>query len=152
MNISLFSQKQSVTFHVNSPDGKFFVKDADVFSLSPIKISGLKTDADYASFEKLVKKQSVVKKFEYMREINADGTRNATLSITKNDEATIESLFIAINVTQIVINDKTFLVPSQKEEIKSYLKELKEKRKAEKEKEIDKRRSSLTPRTEQPNN
>ncbi len=150
ISFAVYSQKQTIEFSITSPEGHFFVKDADVYTLSPIKIIGLKSDADYVSFEKKVKKQAVVKKFEYLPEKNEDGTKNAMLCITKNDEATIENLLKAINVTKLTVNDKSFMVPEQKEDLKNYLKELKEKHKPVQTQPINERRV-VKPRVNQSN-
>lgn len=118
-----FAQKQ-VEISFNSKDGNFLHQDADVYSFGPFKVIGLTTNNDYASFEKLVKKQSIVKKFEYVN--TTDKTREAVISFSTNDENAIQNFFKTIHVSKITVNDRSFSI-EQKEEFKAYLKELKQK-------------------------
>ena len=118
-----FAQKQ-VEIALNSNDGNIFRQDADVYSFGPFKIIGLTTNSDYASFEKLVKKQTIVKKFEYVS--TTDKSREAIISLSTNDENAVQNFFKAIHVSKITVNDRTFAI-DQKEEFKAYIKELKQK-------------------------
>ncbi|MCX7861712.1 MAG: hypothetical protein N2449_01810 [Bacteroidales bacterium] len=121
----VFSQKQ-IEFAITCQDGNLFRNDANVYSFGPFKIIGLKTKADFEQFEKQLKKQSIVTKFEYVAPDNADGTKNAMLSINTNEENAIVNLFKAINLSKLTVNDRSFTI-DQKEDLKAYLQELKNK-------------------------
>ncbi len=141
-----YSQKQSVEFSIECKDGNLLKQDADVYSMGPIKISGLKSNSDYEKFEKLVKKQSIVKKFEYIPETNQKESKIAVMSFSTNNDNEIESFFKTINLSKLNINDRSFTL-NQKEEIKAYLKELKNKHSEKQLKEKEMRNADIpTPR------
>lgn len=138
----VYSQKQAIDISIACKDGNLFKQDADVFSMGPFQIHGLATNKDYENFEKLVKKQSIVRKFEYINDSNQKENRSAIVSLSTNDENAIESFFKAINLNKLNVNDKSFTL-SQKEELKKYLKELKDKHAEEIQKNEQIRRSSM---------
>jgi hypothetical protein len=140
-----YSQKQNVEFSVKTKDGNLLKEDADVYTFGPFKIIGLNTKSDYENFDKKVKNQSIVRKFEYTDEGNNE--KSAILVVSTNEEKSWEDFLKAIGVGKITVNDKTFTL-DQKEELKKYLKELKEKHHEEMKKSEEIRRSGVPQRRE----
>ena len=127
---SFANAQKSIDLSIKTSDGNLFKQDADIYTMPTIKILGLKTDAEFKTLEKSILADPYVAKFQYLDQAEADGARKALLSFKGNDEKTIVNFFKSINVNNIIINDKTFTV-NQIEEIKTYVHELKAKKKAE---------------------
>lgn len=121
-----YSQKQAVDISIVCKDGNLLKQDADVFSMGPFQIQGLKSNSDYENFEKLVKKQKIVTKFEYIQDSKQKDARMAVVSFSTNNDIEIESFLKNINLNKLIVNDRSFTL-NQKEELKAYLKELKDK-------------------------
>ncbi|NSW44744.1 MAG: hypothetical protein HPY79_02820 [Bacteroidales bacterium] len=124
------SAQKSIDLSIKTDNGNLFKQDADIYTMPTIKILGLKTDAEFKNLEKSILADPYVAKFQYLDNAEPDGARKALLSFKGNDEKTIVNFFKSINVNNIIINDKTFSV-NQIEEIKTYVRELKAKKKAE---------------------
>lgn len=122
-----YAQK-SVDFVIKNSTGKLFEKVNDAFLLSGLKISGLQTASDYDAFKKLVLSQTGVKEFDYLAEAESNGMRKAKLVLASKEEPTFLNFMKAVNVKNIIMNDKSFTL-DQSEQLKNYLKQLKEKHK-----------------------
>ena len=114
-----YAQK-SVDFVLKNTTGKLFDESNGVYTLTFLKVVGLKSSTDFDAFKKLVTSQSIVKKFDYLAEAEADGARKATLELSSKEN--LMDFFKAINVSHIVVNDKSFTL-DQSEQLKNYLKE-----------------------------
>jgi hypothetical protein len=125
-----YAQK-SVDFVIKNSTGKLFNESNGVYTLTFLKVVGLKSTTDFDAFKKLVTSQAIVKKFDYVAEAESDGARKATLELKSSEKDTIIDFFKAINVKHFVVNDKSFTL-DQSEQLKNYLKELKEKAKQQK--------------------
>lgn len=127
---SLVNAQKNIDLSMKISDGKLLKNDADIYTLPTIKILGLKTEAEFIHLEKTILANTNVAKFQYLDNPETDGARKALLSFKVKDEKIIVDLFKSINVNNIYINDKTFSV-NQIEEIKAYVRELKEKKNTE---------------------
>lgn len=124
--ISTTYAQKSIDLSIKTTDGNLFKQDADIYTMPTIKIHGLKTEADFKNLETSILENAYVAKFHYLDNAEVDGARDAILCFKGNDEKTIVNFFKSINVNNIIINDKTFSI-NQTEEIKAYVRELKNK-------------------------
>jgi len=130
VTFGITNAQKSIDLSLKTDNGNLFKQDADIYTMPTIKILGLKTDAEFKTLEKSILANPYVAKFQYLDNAEADGARKALLSFKGNEEKTIVNFFKSINVKNIIINDKTFSV-DQVEEIKAYVREIKAKKKAE---------------------
>jgi len=122
-----YAQK-SVDFVIKNNTGKLFEKVNDAFLLTGLKVSGLQTASDFEAFKKLALSQSGVKEFDYLAEAESNGARKSKLILASKEEPTFLNFLKGVGVKHIIINDKSFTL-DQSEQLKNYLKELREKHK-----------------------
>lgn len=122
--ISVNAQK-SINVIFKTRDGRIITQDANEYTIHPFIIQGLTSETEFAELEKIIKKDPNVSKIEFIGDIFETNKRKCTIIVKDNSDDKLFSLLRSMNVNQLIINDRTFNL-DQKEEIKAYIKELKE--------------------------
>ena len=108
LGLTVFSIAQSnISFKFNPKDGSIFTKEKDLF-VTPLNIVGLNTDKELADFKATMTANPIVNHFETYPKTNGQTEYKAILKLTSKDKGAIISLLKSLNVTTLIVKNKTY--------------------------------------------
>lgn len=109
LGLTLFSIAQSnisLKFNPNK-DGVIFTKEKDLF-VAPLNIVGINSDAEMVNFKTKMLANSIVNHFETYPKANGQTEYKAILKLTSKDKATIITLLKSVDVTTLIVKNKSY--------------------------------------------
>lgn len=108
LGLTIFSMAQSnISLKFNPKDGSIFTKEKELF-VTPLNIIGINSDAELANFKTKMLANSIVNHFETYPKTNGQTEYKAILKLTSKDKATIIALLKSLDVTTLIVKNKSY--------------------------------------------
>lgn len=108
LGLTIFSIAQSsISLKFNPKEGSIFTKEKELF-VTPLNIAGINSDAELTAFKTTMLANPIVNHFETYPKTNGQTEYKAILKLTSKDKGTIISLLKSLNVTTLVVKNKSY--------------------------------------------